>query len=42
MHIILGILGSIVTILYLVSAISEKGSTLAKLNPFAWYRRRKW
>jgi len=42
MHIILGILGSIVTILYLVSEISEKGSKLGKFNPFAWYRRRKW
>jgi len=44
MHIILGILGSIVTILYLVSEISEKGSRLGKLNlnPFAWYRSRKW
>jgi len=42
MHIILGILGSIVTILYLVSEISEKGGKLGKFNPFAWYRRRKW
>ncbi len=42
MHIILGILGSIITILYLVSEISEKGSKLGKFNPFAWYRRRKW
>lgn len=42
MHIILGILGSVVTILYLVSEISEKGGKLGEFNPFAWYRRRKW
>ena len=42
MHIILGILGSIITILYLVSDISDKGNKLAKFNPFAWFRRNKW
>lgn len=42
MHIILGILGTIVTILYLVSEISDKSNQLSRLNPFAWARRRKW
>jgi len=42
MHVILGILGTIVTILYLVSEISDKGNQLGKFNPFAWARRRKW
>lgn len=42
MHIILGILGSIITILVLVNRISQTGVDLGKLNPFAWNRRRKW
>jgi len=42
MHIILGILGSIITILILVSRLSDAGLDIGKLNPFAWSRRRKW
>ena len=42
MHIILAILGSIITILILVNRISQTGVDLGRLNPFAWYRRRKW
>ena len=42
MHIILGILGSIITILVLVNRISQTGIDLGKFNPFAWHRRRKW
>ncbi len=42
MHIILGILGSVITILVLVNRLSETGIDLGKLNPFAWARRRKW
>ncbi len=37
MHIILGALGSIVTILYLLDRL---GIDLGGLNPFYWYRRR--
>jgi uncharacterized tellurite resistance protein B-like protein len=42
MHIILGILGSIITILVLVNRISQTGVDLGKFNPFAWHRRRNW
>ena len=42
MQIILGILGAIATLLYLVIEISEKGSQLRKFNPFSWVRRNKW
>lgn len=42
MHIILGILGSIITILWLLHRLAEMGVTLGGLNPFLWHRRRKW
>jgi len=42
MHIILGILGTIVTILWLLHRLGEMGITLGGLNPFLWSRRRKW
>lgn len=42
MHIILGILGSVITLLILVSRLSDAGLDIRKLNPFAWSRRRKW
>jgi len=42
MHIILGILGSVITILVLVNQLSRTGVELGGLNPFAWARRRKW
>ena len=42
MHIILGILGSMITILILVNRLSETGLDIGKLNPFAWFRRNKW
>jgi uncharacterized tellurite resistance protein B-like protein len=42
MHIILGILGSIITILVLVNRISQTGVDLGKFNPFTWRRRNKW
>ena len=42
MHIILGILGTIVTILWLLHRLAEMGITLGGLNPFLWNRRRKW
>lgn len=37
MHVVLGLLGSIVTILYFLDRL---GIDLAGLNPFYWYRRR--
>jgi uncharacterized tellurite resistance protein B-like protein len=42
MHIILGILGSIITILILTNQLSRLGIDVGKLNPFAWHRRNKW
>jgi uncharacterized tellurite resistance protein B-like protein len=44
MIILLEILGSIITILYLVDKFSQKGVNAGRLNlnPFAWYRSRKW
>ena len=41
MHII-SILGSIVTILYLVSRISDSKINLSFFNIFSWNRKRKW
>lgn len=42
MHVILGILGTIVTILWLLHRLAEMGVTLGGLNPFLWHRRKKW
>ena len=42
MHIILGALGFIVTILVLINRLSEAGIDIGWLNPFQWNRRRKW
>ncbi len=42
MHIILGVLGTIVTILILVNRLSENGIDIGWLNPFAWKRHREW
>jgi len=42
MHIIMGILGSIITILVLTNQLSRLGIDVGKLNPFAWHRRNKW
>ncbi len=42
MHIILGALGVIVTILILLNRLSENGIDIGWLNPFAWKRRREW
>lgn len=42
MHIILGILGAIVTILILVNRLSDAGVDIGWLDPFKWHRRRKW
>ena len=42
MHVILGILGTAVTILWLLHRLAEMGIDLGGLNPFLWRRRRKW
>jgi tellurite resistance protein len=42
MHIILGLLGVIVTILILVNRLQENGLDIGWLNPFSWHRRRTY
>jgi len=42
MHIILSVVGSIITILWLLHRLAEMGVSLGGLNPFLWQRRRKW
>ena len=42
MHIVLGLLGTVVTILVLLNRLAEAGIDLGGLNPFLWQRRRKW
>ena len=42
MHIVLALLGTIVTILILLNRLAEAGIDLGGLNPFLWQRRRKW
>jgi len=42
MHIVVGMLGSLVTVLWLLYRLAEMGIDLGGLNPFLWQRRRKW
>jgi hypothetical protein len=42
MHILLGLLGTIVTIAVLFKRLSDAGIDIGWLNPFAWRRRRAW
>lgn len=42
MHILLGALTSIVTILWLLHRLAEMGIDLGGLNPWSWRRRRAW
>jgi uncharacterized tellurite resistance protein B-like protein len=42
MHVILGALGTLVTILWLFYRLAEMGIDVGGLNPFLWHRRRKW
>ena len=42
MHIVLALLGAIVTLLYLFSRLADLGIDLGGLNPFYWRRRRAW
>lgn len=42
MHILLGALGTIITILILLNRLAAAGIDLGGLNPYLWNRRRKW
>ncbi|MGH1541453.1 MAG: hypothetical protein ACRBHB_13580 [Arenicella sp.] len=42
MHIVLAVLGAVVTILILVRRLSDAGIDIGWLNPFSWYRRNQW
>jgi len=42
MHIILGVVGTIITILILFNRLADAGIDIGGLNPFLWNRRRKW
>ncbi len=42
MHIVLALLGSVITVLILLSRLADAGIDLGGLNPFLWHRRRKW
>lgn len=42
MHILLGILASVVTILFYLNRLSQSGVDFGWLNPFTWHRRKKW
>ena len=42
MHILLALLGSIITILVLLKRLGDVGIDLGGLNPFLWHRRRRW
>ena len=42
MHIVLGVLGAVVTILILLNRLQENGLDVGWLDPFAWRRRREW
>ena len=42
MHVIIGLLGSIVSLLWILHRLAEMGIDLGGLNPWYWWRRRKW
>lgn len=42
MHILLSLLGAIVTVLILLHRLADAGISLGGLNPFLWSRRRHW
>ena len=42
MHIIIGFLTSLLTVVILVNRLSDAGFSLVSLNPFLWRRRRRW
>lgn len=42
MHIILGLIGTMVTLLILLNRLEDNGIDIGWLNPFSWHRRRKF
>ncbi len=42
MHVVLGALGSITTIMWILYRLAQAGIDLGGLNPFLWTRRRRW
>jgi len=42
MHVIIGFLGSVVTILWLLHRLAEMGIDMGGLNPWTWRRRRNF
>src|SRR5262245_52691087 len=42
MHIVLGALAILVTLLILLKRLADAGIDLAGLNPFLWRRRKQW
>ncbi len=42
MHILLGLIGSIVTVMWILYRLAEMGIDLGGLNPWLWRRRRNW
>lgn len=42
MHIVIGLLTTVVTLLWLLHRLAEMGIDLGGLNPFYWKRRREW
>lgn len=42
MHIILAVLGVVVTLLILLNRLAQNGIDIGWLNPFSWHRRRKY
>lgn len=42
MHIVLGLLGALVTLLVVLHRLADAGIDLGGLNPFLWRRRRAW
>lgn len=42
MHVLLAVLGTVVTILVLLVRLTDAGIDLGWLNPYLWYRKWKW
>lgn len=42
MHVVIGLIGSIVSLLWILHRLAEMGIDLGGLNPWYWWRRRKW
>ncbi|MDX1570022.1 MAG: TerB family tellurite resistance protein [Xanthomonadales bacterium] len=42
MHVVIGLLGSIISLLWVLHRLAEMGIDLGGLNPWLWRRRRNW